>query len=182
MTENAKPETDVMTEMRKIVQKMREAFEAIIAIEGYGAPWIEAKTIAQKALEIALPDLSYDKNAKFLNNAARLREALERLRTWALMDLNENAIGMEETNYEKLVEGIIEVANAALAAPPRNCDLYATAEEATAAFARMCAARGTVGAVACVDCPYSGKGRMSRCRTNWLFAPAAQEGGDHADA
>ena len=56
-------------------------------------------------------------------NSAALRQALNQLRTWALMDINENAASADETNYKKILDGIVEITNAALAAPPRNCDL-----------------------------------------------------------
>lgn len=56
-------------------------------------------------------------------NQFKMREALERLREWVLMDLNENAfIADSSGNYMKLIKGTIEIANAALAEPPRNCD------------------------------------------------------------
>ena len=60
-----------------------------------------------------------------VGNAAKMCKALKRLREWVLMDLNENAfIADSSGNYLKLIEGTIEIANAALAAPARNCDIY----------------------------------------------------------
>lgn len=60
-----------------------------------------------------------------VGNAAKMREAVERLREWALMDLNENAfIADSSGNYMKFIKGTIEIVNAALSSPPRNCDLY----------------------------------------------------------
>jgi hypothetical protein len=67
-------------------------------------------------------------------NAAATREALNQLRDWALLDINENAIRSDEPNYKKLVDGIVEITNAALNAPPRNCDRYADKEEAQRKF------------------------------------------------
>jgi hypothetical protein len=62
-------------------------------------------------------------------NRFKIRKALERLREWGLMDLNENAfIADSSGNYMKLIKGIIEIANDALSAPLRNCDV-GTAEE-----------------------------------------------------
>lgn len=65
-----------------------------------------------------------------LGNVAAMREALNQLRDWALLDLNENVIRSDEPNYKKLVDGIFEITNAALSAPARNCDRFATEREA----------------------------------------------------
>ena len=64
---------------------------------------------------------------------------------------------------------------AALAAPPRNCDRFATAEEAIAAHKQ---AETNCPPADCPECPYI-HGRKSGvdCLTAWIFAPAAQEGG-----
>lgn len=67
-------------------------------------------------------------------NAAAMREALNQLRDWALLDINENAIRPDEPNYKKLCDGIVEITNAALSAPPRNCDLYSNTAKALGAY------------------------------------------------
>lgn len=47
-------------------------------------------------------------------NQFKMREALERLREWAQMDLNENAfIADSSGKYMKFIKGTIEIANAA---------------------------------------------------------------------
>lgn len=70
-----------------------------------------------------------------VGNAAKMREALERLREWVLLDLNENAfIADSSGNYMKLIKGTIEIANVALSAPPRNCDRYRNAYEVIGRF------------------------------------------------
>ena len=116
---------------------MREALKSILAIEGYGAPWIEAKCIAQKALECEQctpPPAQERPQIEQPGNAAAMREALNQLREWALLDINENAIRSDEPNYKKLVDGIIEITNAALAAPARNCDRYGDEDDAFSAW------------------------------------------------
>lgn len=96
-------------------------------------------------------------------NAAKLREALDQLRTWALMDINENAARVDEINYKQLLDGIVKIANAALAAPPRNCDVYATEEAANAAWANYKA-----------SCPAPPGGWRDCDLLGWLLAPAVQ--------
>lgn len=100
-------------------------------------------------------------------NAAALREALgeilEQIDGWRTGGL------MPHYQYSNL----FDMAAAALAAPPRNCDLYATADEAMDAFDKFGCPND------CGDCPYEddGEGEMAKyCQVNWLFATAAQEG------
>lgn len=96
---------------------MRQALERILDIEGYGAPWLEAKCIAQKALEGAqcTPPIAQE-TAKIEQpgNAAAMREALEdSLRFW-------NGISSRTRREENLR---LEI-DAALSAPARNCDRF----------------------------------------------------------
>jgi hypothetical protein len=72
-------------------------------------------------------------------NAAALREALE----------NAIARAEEAKNYllrsadtKACMEELIDTASSALAAPARNCDLYATADEARAAYQSALLATG----------------------------------------
>ena len=103
-------------------------------------------------------------------NATKLREALERIAARA-------AIGGEFDAHAYLDE-IRVIAESALSAPPRNCDRFATAAEAVAAHKQ---AEQNCPPADCPECPYI-VGRKSGvyCFEAWLFAPAAQEGGDHA--
>ena len=91
--------------------------------------------------------------------AAAMREALNQLRDWALLDINENVIRSDEPNYRKLVDGIVEIANAALAAPARNCDICRTKREAKMEYDSR------------HDAEYGSKDDF----VDWLFRPA--EGG-----
>ena len=94
---------------------MREALERILDIEGYGAPWLEAKCIAQKALEgqQCTPPVAQERpKIEQPGNAAAMREALEdSLKFW-------NSISSRTRREENLR---LEIA-AALDAPARNCD------------------------------------------------------------
>jgi len=108
-----------------------------------------------------------------IGNAAKLRDAVEGI---------EMLLGAGgDLDREELAK---ECARA-LAAPPRNCDVYATEYDANEAFDKKCAQRGD-GIHACFGCKYNAAERgglpsISHCRVAWLF-DAAQEGGDHADA
>lgn len=63
-------------------------------------------------------------------NVAKMREALRRLQEWAAMDWNENAhLADTSGNYLKFIKGTLEIANAALTAPPRNCDTLKSYDE-----------------------------------------------------
>ncbi|MBR1608115.1 MAG: hypothetical protein IJ678_00695 [Kiritimatiellae bacterium] len=69
-----------ITKMVGNAAAMREALERILAIEGYGAPWIEAKCIAQKALEgkQCTPPVAQERpKIEQPGNAAAMREALQ---------------------------------------------------------------------------------------------------------
>lgn len=143
-----------------IVHKMRGAFEKILAIEGYGAPWIEAKTIAQKALEIALPDRRYAQNPESLSNTAKMREALEEI----VDAINEARTEGRIEHWE--YSNLFDIADAALAAPPRNCDKFMTADEAREAWWQEEVLPRVHGQKAGVELAYH----------KWLFAPAEQEG------
>lgn len=95
-----------------------------------------------------------------VGNAAKIREALERLREWALMDLNENAfIADSSGNYMKFIKGTIEIVNAALSSPPRNCDVGMSFEQVKR-FEEYCKAHK------CKTCPM-GYSSMQACVIHW---------------
>ena len=60
------------------------------------------------------------------SNAAAMRKTLVRFLTWAQQDLWENAC--ESPNHRQLANAIVQEVSAALAAPPRNCDVFSKAE------------------------------------------------------
>lgn len=98
-------------------------------------------------------------------NGAAMREALNQLRDWALLDINENAIRPDEPNYRKLVDGIVEITNAALDAPTRNCDRFTNWMRAWDGYLEKYPD-------ARQETPFE-IGRFH----HWLFAPAKGEGG-----
>lgn len=97
------------------------------------------------------------------SNAAKMREALE----WVADFSSDDHIDDEYSTDGENLQRAAERARAALAAPPRNCDRFATYKEAVEAYRAW--AERTTGDVSNV----SGRGMLG-----WLFAPA--EGGDHA--
>ena len=112
-------------------------------------------------------------------NAAKLREALEGCRDYLydrLRDAFYDAQVASQSDNPR-IEGLEmeqqlhREVEAALAAPPRNCDV-GTAEEQNARMSDWC------HRTHCGDCP------SKLCALSWANAPyeAAQEGGDHADA
>ncbi len=98
-------------------------------------------------------------------NAAAMREALERI-VQICHDL--------EPLFTP--HAIQQHAEAALAAPARNCDRFATAEEAVAAFADHLRAWENAHGI-CSEYPDHAV-RVPAGAFAWLFAPA--EGGSHA--
>lgn len=98
-----------------------------------------------------------DRPERATGNAAALREALEKIRHeygWGLISCR--TCVSSEADVERVSDLFEKQIDAALAAPPRNCDRFATAEEAYSAWMQA------VEMDAICD---------------WLFAPA--EGGDH---
>lgn len=106
-----------------------------------------------------------------LCNSAAMREALNQLRDWALLDLNENAIRSDEINYRKLIDGIIEITNAALAAPARNCDV-GTAEEQAQRFHAFCSDNTSeIEGMCNSTCPCIDCGDKCHCLCVWSQMP-----------
>lgn len=96
-------------------------------------------------------------------NAAAMREALERIVGWCE---GCHADTCETVCRPGLTSESIHAALAALAAPARNCDKFATADDA-----RDAAKKEFANTMLLDD-------RQLRALVRWLFAPA--EGGDHA--
>lgn len=110
-------------------------------------------------------------------NAAAMREALNQLRDWALLDINENAIRSDEPNYKKLVDGIIEITNAAISAPPRNCDV-GTPEEQAKRFRDFCTENSSIITGMCDGtCPLKDCADRCHCVCMWAQLPYEEEGG-----
>lgn len=126
--------------------------------------------------------------AKPVGNAAAMREALRTLR----QRFDKNVMAYQDRYFKfsgwhwhkKAAEAarrrdvfheLREACDAALSAPPRNCDRFRTADEAENAFNEFCAAERT-GKCKPAECSLpSGTGAKS-CQLAWLFA-TAKEGG-----
>lgn len=80
------------------------------------------------------------------------------------------------------MEGVAELLrqiDAALAAPPRNCDKYATADEALKAQEQMFNNSNFANGECKLGCPECDNPRVG-CKIAWLFAPATdKEGGNN---
>lgn len=95
-------------------------------------------------------------------NSAKMREALESVRNWCLNRLC-------NSSYQVTVEGLLSVVTSALAAPPRNCDLYRTKKERDAAYEDY---RKYV--IMSNSNPYIAEAEMMS-KEDWLFAEAKGE-------
>ena len=96
-----------------------------------------------------------------LGNAAKLREALDELIDYL------NSLRTPDEIEHYVYSNLFDICDAALAAPPRNCDRFATADEAREAWWQEEILPRVHGQKAGVELAYH----------KWLFAPAAQEGG-----
>lgn len=95
----------------------------------------------------------------------KLREALERAKDIARTIYSTSEMG---SHHEDLADKIVELANAALAAPPRNCDVGTVAEQMKRQHDTMCNTTK-----ACPDPDWSCK----KCFAEWSQKPY-EEGGD----
>ena len=104
-------------------------------------------------------------NCNRLGNAAKMREAL-REACYAMF----NFLKTQNGGYEEMAEAL-DKAEAALSAPPRNCDV-GNAEEQHARFYSFCDKIEE-----CKECPlWRGGGLTSKCCTHWAQLPY-EEGG-----
>ena len=104
-------------------------------------------------------------NCNQFGNAAKLREALEYM--FILIDGRHLVLECETTEEISGVQGKLAEARAALAAPPRNCDRFASVEEAWDAYDEWADS-------------YRSQGKTEPLNEfGWLFALATEkEGGD----
>ena len=148
--------------------EMRKALERILDIEGYGAPWIEAKVIAQKALEgeqCTPPIAQESPKIEQQGNAAEMRKALEDTEE-LLEHFAKPGTMLHSAFFLHMRDN-----RAALAEPPRNCDRFQTASEVSAYWNSN---------VRTVPLPHDAYGMRIDGETyptflDWLMAPA--EGG-----
>ena len=99
-----------------------------------------------------------------VGNAATMLEALASVRNWCINKL----VG---ASFQVTVEGLLSIVEAALSAPPRNCDV-GTAEEQNKRYEHYCFTHRTVERC-CQDCPIKDE---PCCELAWAQMPyEAQE-------
>ena len=97
-------------------------------------------------------------------NAAAMREALENVRFYLPHFLQYMRLHCEDAEAGGYYEKILEVVNAALSAPPRNCDV-GTAEEQSDRLDAFCLRHNN-----CSSCPCKYTEKTS-CYINWARMP-----------
>ena len=121
------------------------------------------KTIYDAAAKQSVTDCNH------LGNSAKMREALEKVRFYLPYFLQ--YVRLHDAQSGGYYEKKLEVVNAALSAPPRNCDV-GTAEEQSARFDAHC--RKHMG---CFTCPLREKdgGVPKHCELAWTQMPYESE-------
>ena len=104
-------------------------------------------------------------------NAAAMRAALEYVIQW-----REDCISEEGADN---VDDMIAIAQTAISAPARNCDLKecSTDDGMISAHERFCESWHDDGKT-CAECPHNPRSPMMTCREKWLLAPAAGRKGE----
>lgn len=97
-------------------------------------------------------------------NAAAMCEALNKIKPIA---------------WSRCAYDICAIAQTALAAPARNCDLKECSSDdgMISAHERFCESWHDDGKT-CAECPYNPRSPMMTCREKWLLAPAAERKGE----
>lgn len=107
-------------------------------------------------------------------NAAKMREALKpwiALAEWLLGNAGKDGLGEAIRENGPIIRQRLEELRAALAAPPRNCEVGTAAEQAER-FAKYCDRFHR-----CNGCPCCGKMKYNRCEFIWAQMPYAEEEG-----
>ena len=142
---------------REVIEDLRQEADRIEAA---------AKREVQNALDTGGYVEACRARKKLVDNGAKMREALEHIAAIPMPPPNEMAQGIA-------VE-MREVAIAALAEPPRNCDIYPTVAEARNAFVcEKC--DDPCGDCTVCDDDYA---LCHPCGIKWLFALAKEGGND----
>jgi len=122
-----------------------------------------AEEIRDLSCRVIVREIQERGDGKSACNARVMRNALEKVKH--LFD--------GRLMFQPAIRACHEAVNAALAAPPRNCDLYANAEEAEKVFRRWCMNWNNYHG--CMTCRIFDVGRKLSCFQSWLFAPAEPE-------
>jgi hypothetical protein len=110
-----------------------------------------------------------------LGDAAKLRQALVKIEKMAHCDLC-NVYPKYRDKFNDIIGGIEREARVALSAPPRNCDKYATADEALKAQEQMFNDSNFANGECKLGCPECDNPRVG-CKIAWLYAPATEKEG-----
>ena len=128
---------------RKLVEAQQAAEDAL---------W----KLAEKEGSVVKHDLTTATDINVGSNAAKMREALERILNLAYIAKED---GGRITN-----DWLIDTCKTALSAPPRNCDV-GTAEEQGARFRGFCDKHN------CERCPVGGDEYLTNCFSRWSQMP-----------
>ena len=111
-------------------------------------------------------------------NAAKLREAVCEILSYieSFHKYITPGKGKKLTALFAVADTIRNNARAALAAPPRNCDKYATADEALKAQEQMFNDSNFANGECKLGCPECDNPRVG-CKIAWLYAPTTEQKG-----
>lgn len=171
-------ELDETSDIQAVVAAVRNRADEIRGNLGPKGLWEERVERADELLEIADRIEAAAKRETVPGNSAKMREAIGNA-LWCLNWMNENT--GDKPTKDHLAKPI-ELLLAALAAPPRNCDVGTVAEQ-NERYKRFCTRHYQANNVdaQCDACLC--KEERWDCELEWAQMPyAAQEGGDHADA
>lgn len=165
----------------EIIAKMRneghtgpaDALEWVREKMTYYADILEAahKREVQDALDTG-GYVEASRRAKQSGNVAKLCEAVGYIAQYA----DSAAMRQHDATTQHYIEQMRKWATAALAAPARNCDKYATADEALKAQEQMFNDSNFANGECKLGCPECDNPRVG-CKIAWLFAPATEKEG-----
>ena len=168
MSERQETHATVMTEMRDFADKWEKQNFYDCRHLGTDAlrAWADRAEAAAKREATAKKSLG-------VGNAAAMREALSDA-CYAMF----NFLKTQNGGYEEMANAL-DKAKAALAAPPRNCDV-GTAEEQAARMRAFCAKNGLCrdGAYRCENCGFL---HEFRCELKWAQMPYVDGGADYQE-
>ena len=127
-------------------------------------------------IDAAISATATAEKSSAVGDAAKLREALKHIKDRLPHMLQYMRVYWEDASAGGYFDELMLVIDAALASPPRNCDRFATVDEARKAHEAICEKYGK-----CHNgCPLNNEEHYSAfdCFEAWLFAPATvTEGG-----
>ena len=166
---------DVVRKIRNEIAELRKVSPNVPSV---AADWWEARADETEAAHKRDIDRELDKLWKRIGNKTKLREAVERcLAVLKRIDwLGDGVFPNGKFVSPELLARAIQEAEAALAEPARNCDKYATADEALKAQEQMFNDSNFANGECKLGCPECDNPRVG-CKIAWLFAPATEKEG-----